>query len=123
MLEMMEINIDNAIAFRIAGKVTEDDMSSVLNAAKRKIEQHGNIVFLEQIDALDGIELAAIVDEFKYLFEVGMSSISKVAVLTDKKWLKNIARIEDKIFRHIEIRSFSIEERESAIDFLRTSQN
>ncbi|MBL4781272.1 MAG: STAS/SEC14 domain-containing protein [Porticoccaceae bacterium] len=119
MLEMMEIDIDNAIAFRIAGKVTEDDMSVVLNAAKLKIEQYGNIVFLEQIDSFGGIELAAIVAEFKYLFDVGMGNISKVAVVSDKQWLKNIVSIEDKIFRNIKIRSFSIDDRDSALEFLK----
>ena len=119
MLEMIEIGIDNAIAFRMAGKITEDDMASILNAAKLKIEQHGNIVFLEQIDSFEGIEWTAIVEEFKYLFDVGMGNISKVAVLSDKKWLKKIAGIEDKIFRSIKIRSFSIDERDSALAFLK----
>ena len=72
MLEMMEIGIDNAVAFSMSGKITERDMSLVLSDAKKKIEQHGNIVLLERIDSFEGIELSAIVEEFEYIFKVGI---------------------------------------------------
>ena len=121
MLEMLEVDLDNAVAFRMSGKVTKADMSAVLNAAQLKVEQYGNVVFFEQIDSFRGIELAAIAAEFRYLFDVGIANISKVAVLSDKQWLKNLVRIEDKIFRHIDIHSFAIDDRDAAIEFLRTA--
>lgn len=119
MIEMIDIGIDNAVAFRMARKITESDMSMVLADAKRKIEYYGKIVIFEQIDSFEGIEIAAIVEEFKYLFEVGISNISKAAVLTDKKWLEHVVKIEDKIFKNIEMKCFSIEDRDSAITFLK----
>ena len=121
MLEMIDIGIDNAVAFRVAGKITESDMTLVLTDAKEKIERHGNIVFLEQIDSFKGIEIAAWIEEFKYLSEVGFSNISKAAVLTDKRWLENIVGVEDKIFRNIEMKCFSTSDREAAIAFLKES--
>ena len=121
MLEMLELDIDNAVAFRIAGKVTDAEMSCVLDAARLKRQQHDKIVFLEQIDSFKGIELAAIITEFKYVFEIGFSHVSKVAVVSDKQWLKNIACIEDKLFRSIDIRCFASEDRELALAFLKTA--
>lgn len=121
MLEMLEIGIDNAVAIRISGKITEGEMSVVLDDARAKIDQFGNIVIFEQIDSFSGIEMAALVEEFKYAIEVGLSNIVKAAVVTDKKWLEVIVNIEDKIFRNIEMRCFSSDEREAAIAFLRHS--
>lgn len=95
MLEMINIGIDNAVAFRISGKVTAADMTLVLNDAKGKVENHGNIVILEQIDSFKGIETAAIAEEFKYLSDVGISNITKAALLADSKWLDKIISIED----------------------------
>ncbi len=91
MLELIDIDIDNAVAFRVSGKVTEADMSVVLERAGEKVDQYGDIVFFEQIDSFDGIEVAAIIKEFKYLFDVGLSNIKKVAVLTDKKGIESVA--------------------------------
>ena len=119
MLEMMDIEIDHAVAFRISGKITESDMSLVLGDAKEKIERYGDIVFLEQIDSFEGVEIAAIIEKFKYFFEVGMSNISRVAVITDKKWIEKIIGIEDKIFKSIDVKCFSLEDKELAIEFLR----
>ena len=121
MLEMIDIGINNAVAFQISGRITESDMNMVLGNAKEKIKSNGSIVILEKIDSFEGIEIAAIVEEFKYLFEVGMSNIAKVAILTDKKWIEHIVNIEDKIFRSIEMKCFPIEEQAEAIEFLKSS--
>lgn len=50
-----------------------------------------------------------------------MSNIVKVAVLTDKKWIKHIVNIEDKLFRNIQLKCFPIEEQEEAIEFLKSA--
>ena len=121
MLEMIDIGIDNAVAFRISGKITERDMTLVLSNAKEKINRHGNIVILEIIDSFEGIEIASLVEKVKYLFEVGISNISRAAVVTDKKWLENIVSVEDKIFKNIKMKSFSIEDKDLAIDFLKNA--
>ncbi|MFK8021303.1 MAG: STAS/SEC14 domain-containing protein [Pseudomonadales bacterium] len=115
---MLGIGIDNAVAFSIAGKVSDDDMELVLTAAKEKIALHDSIVIFEQIDSFKGIELEAIVDEFNYLRKVGISNVQKVAVLTDKKWLARIVAIEDKLFRSIDMKCFSLDDKNLAIEFL-----
>lgn len=121
MLEIIEVPVENAIAFRISGKISESDMHTVLSMAKEKINAYGEIVFLERIDSFKGIEIAALVEEFKYLFEVGFSNIAKVAIVTDKKWIEHIVNIEDKIFRNMELKYFSIEDQQEAIEFLKNS--
>jgi len=119
MLEMIDIGIDNAVAFQMSGKISENDMNMVLSTAKEKIESNGSIVIFEKIDSFEGIEVAAIIEEFKYLFEVGVSNIIKIAILSDKKWVEHIVNIEDKIFRSIEMKCFLIEEQEAAVEFLK----
>ena len=44
MLELVDIGIDNAVAFRSSGKLTEADMTLVLSDAKEKISRYGHIV-------------------------------------------------------------------------------
>ena len=118
MLEMIDVGVDNAVAFRISGKLTAADMKLVLDDANEKINSHGTIVILEQIDSFRGIEIGAIVEEFRFLADVGMSNISRTALLADSKWLNMIVSIEDKIFKNIEMKYFSVEDKASAIAFL-----
>lgn len=119
MLEIIDIGISNALAFQVSGKITESDMNLALSHAKQKIKGNGKIVILEKINSFEGVELAAIVEEFKYIFEVGMSNITKMAILTDKKWIEHIVNIEDKIFSQIKMKCFPIEEQAAAVQFLK----
>jgi len=121
MLELLDIGIDNAVAFRIDGKITQEELSLVHSDAKSKIETHGDIVIYEEIVDIKGIELAAIADQFKYLFDVGTSNIRKISIVTDKKWLHSIAKIEDKILPKIDMKCFTIEEKELAVEFLKNA--
>ena len=120
MLKLLNTGIDHAVAFEISGKVTENDMALVLNQAREKIERYGQIVILEKIDSFQGVEIAAIVEEFKYLMDLGMSNIDRVAIVTDKPWITHIANIENKIFSKIEMKCFLIEEQAEAIQFLKS---
>jgi hypothetical protein len=121
MLEMIDIGIDNATAFRMAGKITESEMALVLSDAKAKTERYGKIVVYEEIESFKGIELTALIEEFKYLFDVGISNLKRMAIVTDKKWVEKIVQIEDKVFRSIEMKCFSIDEKEKAIEFLKNT--
>lgn len=119
MITLEDIGIDNAVALHVAGKVTEHDMDVAFTAMREKIAAHGSVVLFEQIDSFSGVELAGLVDKFKYLFEMGISNITKVAIVTDKEWVAKIIGLEDKLFRTIQMKAFSLEEKEQAIAFLR----
>lgn len=121
MMDLLDIGMGNAVAIRIAGKITQSDMELVLGEMKGKIRAYGKIVLYEQIDSVEGVELTGIVEMFKYLFEMGISNISRVAIVTDKQWLSKIVSLEDKLFRNIEMRCFPLEEKSEAVDFLRSA--
>ena len=120
-MELIDIGIKNAIAIRIAGKITESDMELVFSEMKGKIRAYGDIVLYEQIDSFEGVELAGIVDKFKYLFEMGISGITRVAIVTDKQWLSKIVSLEDKLFKNMHMQCFPLEDREEAIAFLNST--
>lgn len=118
MIELISTEIENAVAIRVSGKITESDMNLVLSDARDKVERYGRIVILEVIESIQGIEVASILEKLKYLFEVGISNIIKIAIVTDKKWLVKIVGIEDIIFKGIDMKSFSTDDYQSAINFL-----
>ncbi|GAB2884885.1 STAS/SEC14 domain-containing protein [Microbulbifer echini] len=118
MIKAIDIGIPNALGFSISGEITESDVSEALIKAKSLGEHFGNITIYEEVESFQGLEISALTKKFKYLLDVGVSNISAAAILTDKKWLQKIVRLEDKIFRNIDIRCFSLEQREEAIHFL-----
>ena len=118
MLELIDIGIEKAVAYRFGGKITEDEMTLALSAIKEKIEHYGEVCIYQEIESIGGVAFDAIVEKIKFLSEVGLSNISRIAVVTNKKWLHKIVDLEDKLFKKIDIKSFSIEDKNKAIEFL-----
>ena len=119
MLELIDIGIEKAVAYRLGGKITEDEMTLVLSALKEKIENYGEVFIYQEIESFGGVEFDAIVEKFKFFFDVGISNISRIAVVTHKKWMHKIIDLEGKLFKKIDMKGFSIDDKDEAIEFLK----
>ncbi|WOJ92561.1 STAS/SEC14 domain-containing protein [Congregibacter variabilis] len=118
MLEFIEFDIEDAVAWRISGKVTEEDMQLALDALRDKIEAHGKVSVYQEIEGFSGVELDVIKDKMRFLSEFGVSFFKKIAVVTDKKWLQSVIAWEDKVFPGVDMRAFGTEDRDRAFNFL-----
>jgi hypothetical protein len=116
---MLDIGIENATAFRMAGKVTENDVALVLSDMKAKVTAFGTIVVYMELESFAGIGFAAVIEELKYLFDVGISGVTKAVLVTDKRWMEHLVKVEDTLFRHIGMQYFPMDEKASAIGFLK----
>lgn len=121
MLEMIDIGIEKAVAYRWGGKITEDEMTLALSALKEKIETFGEVFIYQEIESFGGVEFDAIVEKFKFLSDVGISNIRRIAVVTHKKWMHKIIDLEGKIFKKIDMKSFSMNDKNEAIEFLKNA--
>jgi len=119
MLEMIDIGVENAVSYRIEGKITEEEMASLFSIFKEKIEKDEKLNLYQEIVSIGGVELDAMVEKFKFLKAFGISHFSKIAVITHKKWIHKLVGFEDKLFKNVDMRGFSIEEKDKAIEFLK----
>lgn len=118
MLEFLKFDVADAVAWRITGKVTEEDMERALDALRIRIEAHGQVSVYQEIDGFGGVELDAIMGKMQFLSEFGISKFKRIALVTDKQWLQRVVSWEDKVFKSIDMRAFAIEERDRAFNFL-----
>jgi hypothetical protein len=121
MLEIIDIGFEKAVAYRLEGKITEEEITSVFSIFREKIEQGEKLIVYQEIVSIGGVEFDAMVEKIKFLIDFGISHFSKVAVVTQKKWLHKIIDIEDKIFTNVDMKGFSIEEKDKAIEFLKSA--
>lgn len=121
MLEMIDIGVDNAVAYRLEGKITEEEMTTILTLFKEKIEKGQKLVVYQEVVSVGGAEFDAMVEKFKFFRDFGFSHFDRIAVITHTKWLHRIIDLEDKIFRNIEMKGFSVDEKDQAVEFLRNN--
>jgi hypothetical protein len=49
-----------------------------------------------------------------------LKKFSHKAVVSDKRWMANMAKVADKIFPFIELKQFPTEERDAAIEWIKS---
>lgn len=119
MLEMIDIEVPDAIAYRIEGKVTEEEMVAILAIFKEKIANGQKLLVYQEVVSIGGVELDALIEKLKFFREVGFSHFDRIAVVAHTKWLHKLVYLEDKIFKSIDMKGFSADEKDQAIEFLK----
>ena len=102
---------DHVVAFRLSGEVTGDDIETAAAAIDAALERHQRIGLYADASGLDGFTAEAFAKDLRYgLGKLGqLGRFTRSAVITDKAWLRNLARFEDRLFPQIEIRAFDRE--------------
>ena len=121
MLEMIDIGIEKAIAYRVEGKITEEEMTSVISIFRNKIDSDEKLIVYQEVVSFSGVEFDAMIEKFKFFIDVGISHFSKIAVVTHKKWIHKFVDLEGKLFKNIDMKGFPIEEKDKAIEFLKSA--
>jgi len=120
MIKMIEIGLEKAVAYRMEGKITEEEMTSVLSIFKEKIQRDEKLIVYQEVVSLGGVEFDAMIEKLKFFVDVGLSHFSKIAVVTHKKWIHKLVDLEGKLFKNIDMKGFSIEDKDKAIEFLKS---
>ena len=119
MIEMIDIGVDDAIAYRIEGKITEAEMKTLLSVFKEKIDNNEKLIIYQEVVSIGGAEFDALVEKFKFFLEFGISKFSRVAVITHKRWIHKLVDLEGRLFKGIKMRGFAREDKDEAILFLK----
>lgn len=121
MVEIIDIGIEEAVAYRVQGKITEAEMTVVLAIFKEKIDNGEKLIVYQEVISIGGVEYEAMIEKIKLFLDVGHSHFSRIAVVTQRKWIHKLVDLEDKLFKNIDMKGFPIEEKEKAIECLRNS--
>ncbi len=114
------LNGTNRLDIELSGKLNSDAMKAALDELVNKSEniENGKMLYdvvefhLPSLGAI-GIELSRFPSMFKL-----MKKFDRVAVLTDKTWLKKTSEIEGFLFPGMEIKAFNRDQREEAESWL-----
>ena len=106
----------NRLDIEISGKLNTEDMKIALDelVSKSKDIQHGKMLYevidfhLPSLGAV-GVEFSRLPAMFRL-----MNKFDRAAVLTDKTWLRKVSEIEGALYPGLEIRAFSIGQKEEA---------
>jgi len=108
----------NIYTFTLDGKIDAPGMTALYNILKDK-SREGKVNVLAYIKHFDGFDSFKAFTEGLKVDYAAFGNIDRFAIITDKKWIKNLAEIESKILPGISMKGFGLEEEKQAIDWLK----
>ncbi|PRY72222.1 SpoIIAA family protein [Halomonas ventosae] len=108
MLEFITHPADHVVAMKIGGVVSARELQQAIDAIEAAKRNHPRISLLAELDGLRWMTLTALLKDVGY----GLTQLSdleryhRVAVITDKEWIKHLAHLEDRLFKALDIHTF-----------------
>lgn len=107
---------DNTVGFLIEGDFGEDTVSKLIATIEAKLDFYDSINLYIEDTGIDHFSLKALSEEILFKFRHA-ERFSKVALVTDRKWLKACNNLLD-LFKNTKARNFSTEDRLKALSWI-----
>ncbi|REJ85682.1 MAG: STAS/SEC14 domain-containing protein [Planctomycetota bacterium] len=116
MIERLDSRQDNVLAFRMSGKLHDDDYKTFVPAVEAAVKQHGKIRLLAQFHDFHGWDARALWDDIKFATE-HCNDMERIALVGEKKWEEWMARV-CKPFTMASVKYFDAGEIDAAWNWL-----
>jgi len=106
----------DTLGFIIQGKVDEASIRELQGRVLEMLETYEKINLYLEDDGIESFTLPAVIDEILFKIEHG-DRFNKVALVTDRKWIKMCGHIEN-ILIPATVKNFDVSERLKAIEWV-----
>ena len=121
MIELLPSGAAHLVAMRISGRIDGRDLKCIIDAIEETKRQHPRVSFYVELDQLRWMTATALLRDVGY----GLTQLSELshyyraAVVSDKRWVKRLVRLEDRLFRSLEMRVFPTHQHNIALEWAR----
>ena len=107
---------DHVLVLRITGKLTAPDYDQLAEVLSARLKHHERIGLVIDALAFAGLTPAALGKDLRYVFaHLGeFDRFPRAAVITQRGWLRTLAKWGEALVPQMEIRAFEPEQREAA---------
>lgn len=96
MIELIENQPQDVVAFRMDGTASEADLKPLLICMNEKIQHYGSLkLLIEYVDA-GGFSMDTLVEDFSHQFG-NWSNCRKVAIVTFREWLSEAHQLSHQM--------------------------
>jgi hypothetical protein len=116
MIEQLPAPADNVLAFKLSGKLHDEDYKRFVPLIDEAVSRQGKVRLLAQFHDFQGWDLHALWDDIKFS-TTHCTKIERIALVGDKTWEQWMARV-CKPFTLAKIRYFDASEIDAARTWL-----
>lgn len=122
MIKKIQFSEPDILGFEVDGRVSEAAFVNMMQELIPKIDSPGNIKLYIEIPRYEGTDWEVIWGSLKFAFaklKTYFEKVDKIALVTDKTWLRFAATVEYSLIPAIKEKSFEFSEKEDALKWIR----
>lgn len=117
MVTILENQEDKILAFRVNGKISKEEIDELGVMLEDKLKFHKKINIYAEIKNLEGYSsIDALFTDLKLTLK-HFTDVEKVAIVTEDKWIENLAHVTDNIIGS-DVRHFHMSQEPEAIEWV-----
>ena len=107
------------VEIRVVGRVTQNDMDSILPKLEAAIDKHGSIRLVEVLESFEGFDPTTILDGIKFDLN-HLTDVTHANVVSDIPWVGMMTRAASMVLP-VSVRVFSMDQLDEARNWVRTA--
>ena len=122
MIKKIQFVEPDILGFEVDGKISEVAFINMMQDLIPKMESPGNIKLYIEIPRYEGMDWEVIWDSLKFAMgklKTYFEKVDKIALVTDKTWIRLLTTAEYKLIPAIEEKSFEFSEKEEALQWVK----
>lgn len=108
---------DRIIGLDINGSIDAEDIDRVAELIEKRLKQGDKLRIYAEVNNWSGMSLGAFIKDLRFSLQ-HLKDFEKEAIVSDRKWLEALAAITNTLFSSIEVKHFTFDEREKALEWI-----
>ncbi|MBE9045488.1 STAS/SEC14 domain-containing protein [Pleurocapsales cyanobacterium LEGE 10410] len=108
---------DNIIGLDIDGRIDAEDIDRIVKAVDKKLKTEDKLRIYAEVNSWSGMSLRAFINDLKFSLQ-HLQNFEKEAIVSDRKWLETLAALGNTLFPSIEVKYFTFDERDKALEWV-----
>ncbi|MGK7934580.1 MAG: STAS/SEC14 domain-containing protein [Xenococcaceae cyanobacterium] len=108
---------DKIVGLNIDGKIESEDIDRVVKSIENRLKQQEKLRIYAEVNNWSGISLEAFIKDLKFSLK-HVRDFEKEAIVSDRQWLKSLAALGNTLFSSIEVKHFTFEDRDKALEWI-----
>ena len=117
MINLISTNKDNIVGFHIKGKIDTQDFHRVATVIEDLLKTYDKLRIYAEVESIDGMTIPAFIKDLKFTLK-HFHDFEKEAIVSNSSWLEKLAAFSDGLFPSIEVKHFSLEEKDQALEWI-----
>ena len=112
---------DRIIGLDINGRIEAEDVDRVIEIIETKLKAGERLKIYAEVNNWSGMSLAAFIKDLKFSLQHLKDldkDFEKEAIVSDRRWLEALAAIGNSLFSGIEVKHFTLEEKDKALEWV-----